>query len=254
MTASPLLKALGPLDRSDSTPKYLQVRRKLRDALENDALRPEDALPTERDLADELGVSRITIRKAIGALVDEGLLQRRQGAGTFVTDGRARIEKSSSRITSFSEDMIARGLTPRSQWIGRSDGFVTPEEALAMGLSPGSRVFRFSRIRFANDMPMALESSTIDAACLESAEAVETSLYEALAAKGKRPVRALQRLRAIAFDEERAALLGLPPGSPGLLIERRGFDRGGRLIELTTSYYRGDAYDFVAELSDQSAT
>ncbi|MEJ5978832.1 GntR family transcriptional regulator [Novosphingobium sp. PS1R-30] len=245
-----MLKTFGRLDDTDATPKYMQIERMLRAALASDSLRPEDALPTERDLAEELGVSRITIRKAIGALVDEGLLHRRHGAGTFVAGNVDRIEKSSSKISSFSEDMIARGLKPRSEWVSKSNGSVTPEEAINMGLSPGTPVYRFNRIRFADDLPMALEYSTIDATCLASIDTVDASLYEALAQAGHRPTRALQRLRAIGFDDDRAALLGMPSGSPGLLIERRGFTKAGRLIELTTSYYRGDAYDFVAELSD----
>jgi GntR family transcriptional regulator len=243
-------KDIGKLNAQDATPKYLQVQRLLRDAIACHELSPQDALPTERDLADELGVSRITIRKAIGVLVEEGLLRRRQGAGTFVAVAAARIEKSFSRISSFSEDMEARGLTPRSEWIGRTSGLVTPEEALNMGLSPGAPVFRFNRIRYANEMPMALEYSTIDRSCLPSLDAVDSSLYRALEETGNRPSRALQRLRAIVFDEARAALLDMEAGSAGLLIERRGFLKNGRLIELTTSYYRGDAYDFLAELSD----
>jgi GntR family transcriptional regulator len=245
-----MLTTFRQLDDSDATPKYMQVERMLREALATDALRPQDALPAERDLAEELGVSRITIRKAIGTLVDEGLLHRRHGAGTFVTGSAQRIEKSSSKISSFSEDMAARGLRSHSEWISRSSGSVTPEESINMGLSPGAPVFRFNRIRYADELPMALEYSTIDANCLRSLDAVESSLYKALAETGNRPTRALQRLRAIAFDEGRAELLKMPLGSPGLLIERRGFLKNGRLVELTTSYYRGDAYDFVAELSD----
>ena len=89
--------------------------------------------------------------------------------------------------------------------------------------------------------------------CLDSKEDVETSLYEALERHGHRPVRALQRLRAVSFAEEQARLLGVAEGAPGLLIERRGFLRDGRAVEFTQSYYRGDAYDFVAELNDGAA-
>ena len=100
---------------------------------------------------------------------------------------------------------------------------------------------------------MALEYSTVPGFCLPSKEAVESSLYEALAASGHRPARALQRLRAVLFTDEQAKLLGVSEGAPGLLIERRGFLRDGRAVEFTQSYYRGDAYDFVAELNDVTA-
>ena len=132
------------------------------------------------------------------------MLVRRQGSGTFVS---ARVEKNFSKLTSFSEDMRARGRTPRSVWLKKSAGSVTPEEALALRSSPGTPVYRFHRIRFADDAPMALEYATVLASCLPSLEAVESSLYEALERAGNRPVRALQRLRAVLFTAEQAELL-----------------------------------------------
>ena len=95
---------------------------------------------------------------------------------------------------------------------------------------------------------MALEFSTIAGDCLASPDDVGNSLYEALERTGHRPVRALQRLRAVPFGTQHAKMLGVDTGQPGLLIERRGFLADGRVVEYTRSYYRGDAYDFVAEL------
>jgi GntR family transcriptional regulator len=241
---------IGNLDEQPHGPLYLKLHRALKQAIVEKRLSPDQALPAERDMALDFNISRITVRKAIQELVDEGLVSRRHGAGTFVA---ARVEKNFSKLSSFSEDMAARGWTARSTWLRRSEGTVTPEESLTLGLSPGSSVYRFHRIRFADDEPMALEYSTVPAYCLGSKEAVETSLYEALEATGHRPVRALQRLRAVLFDDEQCQLLGLQPGAPGLLIERRGFLRDGRSVEVTQSYYRGDTYDFVAELSVGSA-
>ena len=239
-------QVIGDLDDHGRAPLYQQLQRALRRAINEKKLSADDALPPERDIADELGVSRVTVRKAIDALVTEGLITRRQGAGTFIA---ARVEKSFSKLSSFSEDMISRGRAPHSAWLRRSEGSVTPEESLTLGLSPGTAVYRFNRIRYADGAPMALEYSTIPASCLPSPDAVETSLYGALEAHGARPVRALQRLRAVLFSAEQAELLGLPDGAPGLLIERRGFLRDGRPVEFTQSFYRGDAYDFVAELN-----
>ena len=241
---------IGPLDARRPAPLYQQLREAVREAIEHRALKANDALPAERDLAQVLDVSRITVRKAFDALVAEGLLTRRQGAGTFVA---ARVEKSFSRLTSFTEDMAARGWTVTSEWISRSKGTVTPEEALTLGLSPGTPVYRFHRIRYADGAPMALEHSTIPAACLPSIDAVDRSLYQALEETGSRPVRALQRLRAVLFTAEQADLLKGRAGDAGLLIERRGFAPGGQAVEVTQSYYRGDAYDFVAELNDGTA-
>ena len=237
---------IGKLDEQGRAPLYQQLRRALRDAIADNRLAAEEALPPERNLAEDLGVSRITVRKALDALVSEGMLTRRQGAGTFVAK---RVEKNFSKLTSFSEDMISRGRKPESSWLGRSAGTANPEESLTLGLSPGAQVYRFSRIRFADGEPMALEYSTVPGFCLPAETAVSESLYEALEAHGGRPVRALQRLRAILFVGDKARLLGLEDGAPGLLIERRGFLKDGRSIEFTQSYYRGDAYDFVAELN-----
>ena len=237
---------LGALDETSSLPLYKQLQRALRHAIETRVLGPDDALPPERDLATDFSISRITVRKAIDGLVREGLLVRRQGSGTFV---RARVEKNFSKLTSFSEDMRARGRNPRSVWLRKSAGTVTPGESLTLRASPGTPVYRFHRIRFADDVPMALEYATILAECLPSLDAVESSLYVALERAGNRPVRALQRLRAVLFTAEQAELLQAQEKDPGLLVERLGFLTDGRTAEFTQSYYRGDIYDFVAELS-----
>ena len=244
-----LSQAVGKLDEASRLPLYQQLQRALRHAIESHVLGPDDALPPERDLASDFRVSRITVRKAIDGLVSEGLLVRRQGSGTFV---RARVEKNFSKLTSFSEDMRARGRNPRSVWLRRTSGTVTPEEALTLRASPGTPVYRFNRIRFADDVPMALEYATILADCLPSIDAVESSLYTALEATGNRPVRALQRLRAVLFSAEQAELLRAKERDAGLLVERLGFLDDGRAVEFTQSFYRGDIYDFVAELSVSS--
>jgi GntR family transcriptional regulator len=241
-----LADLLGTLDPGSNQPLYQQLQRGLREAIERRILGPEDALPSERQLATELGVSRITVRKAIDGLAAEGLLVSRQGSGNFVS---ARIDKNFAKLTSFHEDMVSRGRTPRSEWLKRAEGSVLPDEALKLALSPGTLVYRFHRLRYADEAPMALEYATVVASCLPSLDSVHESLYEALERVGNRPVRALQRLRALLLDKEQARLLKAQPGDAGLLVERLGFLRDGRAVELSHSYYRGDTYDFVAELS-----
>src|SRR5277367_5488060 len=228
-----LAKITGPLDGQGNLPLYQELQRVLRKAIDARVLGPDDALPSERDLATDFAVSRITVRKALDGLVADGLLVRRQGAGNFVS---ARVDKNFAMLTSFSEDMRARGRTPHSIWLKRAAGTGTP-------------VFRFNRIRCADDAPMALEYATIVATALPSLEAVDASLYEALERAGHRPVRALQRLRAVLITSEQAELLKAKAGDAGLLVERLGSLPDGRAIEFSQSYYRGDTYDFVAELS-----
>lgn len=238
---------VGPLDGQDRQPLYQQLQRALRAAIDKKILSPDDALPAERDLAEDFSISRITVRKALDGLVSEGLLTRRHGAGTFVA---GRVEKNFSMLTSFSEDMTARGRVPHSEWLRRADGAVTPEESLTLGLSPGTRVYRFHRIRFADGAPMSLEYATVPAFALPNLNAVQDSLYAALERSGHRPKRALQRLRAVLFTAEQARLLEANEGDAGLLVERRGFLADGRPVEISQSFYRGDTYDFVAELGD----
>src|SRR5262245_36305068 len=228
-------------------PLYQQLERALRDAIDKQVLAPGDPLPAERELAEDFSVSRITIRNALDGLVSEGLLTRRHGAGTFVA---SRVEKNFSKLTSFSEDMTARGRVPRSVWLRRAEGAVTPEEALTLGLSPGTPVYRFHRIRLADDAPMALEFTTVPGFCLPNINAVQESLYVALERSGYRPRRALQRLRAVLFGREHAELLQVNEKDAGLLVERRGFLSDGRAVEFSQTYYRGDTYDVIAELSD----
>jgi len=234
------------LDPEGRLPLYQQLQRALREAIETRVLAPDEVLPSERQLAADLKISRITVRKAIDALSAEGYLVRRQGAGNFVG---ARIDKNFAKLTSFSEDMRSRGRSPRSVWIKRSEGTVNPEEALKLALSPGTLVYRYHRVRFADEVPMVVESATVVAAFLPSLDSVGDSLYEALEGGGNRPVRALQRLRALLLNAEQAALLDARKGDAGLLVERLGYLRDGRAVELTQSVFRGDTYDFFAELS-----
>lgn len=236
------VERVGRLSAEDSAPLYLQLQRVLRQAIESQILAADEALPAERDLAEAFEVSRVTVRKALDGLVDAGLLTRRHGAGTFVA---TRVEKNFATITSFTEDMQARGRHPHSEWLARSEGLVTPEEAMALGLSPGTRVFRFTRIRYADEQSMALEYSTIPASFLGQLDAVDESLYAALG--NARPMRVLQRLRAVLFSAEQAELLGIDAGAPALEVERRGYAQDGRTVEFTRSLYRGDSYDYVAE-------
>lgn len=225
---------------------WLRVRRLIERAIGDGTLVPGSALPSERDLATLLDLSRVTVRKAIAGLVDDGVLIQRHGAGTFVA---GRIVKSFSRLTSFSDDLRARGMKPRSVFLERSLGEVTPDESMALSLSPGTRVARIFRLRYAGEQPLAIERTAVPQSFLPDPQLVTSSLYETLDKYGCRPQRALQRLRAVNFDADQAAQLNVPAGAAGLLIERRSFLDDGRAVEFTCSWYRGDAYDFVAELT-----
>jgi GntR family transcriptional regulator len=192
------------------------------------------------------GFSRVTVRRALADLASRGLVRAKAGSGTYFGE---RIVRSLSRLTGFTEDLRERGLNPRVKFIERSAGEATSEEALALLVPPGTPVIRLRRLRFGDDRALALERTVVPRQLLPDPEAVQESLYETLEATGHRPTRALQRLRATAIEGDAARLMKVPVGTPGLEIERRAFLADGRAVEFTRSIYRGDAYDFVAELT-----
>ena len=239
----------GALAQGDPAPLYLRLQKHIRGAIQRGDLQPLDALPGERDIAEAFGVSRVTVRKALSALVESGLLRQRQGSGTFVAPAVRKVEQPLSRLTSFSEDMRLRGLEPTVTWLGREVSLPSPVEAMRLMLSPSEKVSRLRRLRLAGGVPMAIELATVPARYLPDPDLVGPSLYAVLEAAGVRPVRALQRLSAANLTAENAALLGVATGAAALAIERVSFLASRQPVEFTQSWYRGDAYDFVAELS-----
>jgi GntR family transcriptional regulator len=183
------------------------------------------------------------LRESLHELIREGV------AGPGGTLPAERIVRSFSRLTSFTDDLRARGLDPRVVFLERAVGEATTDEAMALAVSPGSGVVRLHRLRSAGESPLAVERTVVPQSILPSADAVAVSLYETLEALGVPPHRALQRLRAVAVDAATAELLDLPSGRPGPQIERRAFLADGRPVEFTRSVYRADADDFVAELT-----
>ncbi|MCF3643343.1 GntR family transcriptional regulator [Rhizobium sp. TRM95111] len=241
------------LQAGGSGPLYLKLRQSLEAAINSGKLNHGDALPPERDLADFANISRVTVRKAVDDLVKDGLLVRRHGSGTFVVKPVSKVQQSLSRLTSFTEDMARRGLTTRAQWLDRGLFHPSPDEMMILGLPADALVARLGRLRIADDMPLAIERACISSEFLPDPQQVTDSLYAALQKRGCRPVRAVQRISACNIKDTDGAMLGVAPGSAGLSIERVSYLPSGRVVEFTRSLYRGDAYDFVAELtlSDQ---
>jgi len=243
---------LGPLNSAEPTPLYIQLASNLRLAMKNQDLTPNEMLPNERALARQLEISRVTVRNALRRLEDEGLLERRQGAGTFVVDASRKhsvIEKDFAQLSSFSEDIInSNGIATSRVLLSEVSG-ASAQEAFQLGLPEGEDVWRLNRLRLANDIPLAVEFSIVPATALAGSRSFEGSLYEALARQNNRPTRALQRLRAGTFGKDISALLEQPGAVVGLHIQRRGFLPSGIQVEFTNSYYRGDAYEFFSEVS-----
>jgi GntR family transcriptional regulator len=247
MTAS--LFTPGSLAVPDGGPLYLRLQSMIRAGIAEGRLQPNDALPAERDLAAHLGVSRVTVRKALRGLVDEGVLRQRHGSGTFVSRGGDRVEQPLSRLTSFTEDIRRSGRVPGTRWLERSVGLPSAAEAEILGIAPATRITRLSRLRLVDGDPIAIEAAIVPSSAVPDPARLEASLYDALAAAGMQPVRAVQRLGAVSLDGANAALLGVAPGAAAVAIERVAYLADGSVIEFTRSHYRGDACDFIAELN-----
>lgn len=235
-------------DAPAAGPLYLQLQRRLAEAVAAGRLAPGQSLPAERDMASMTGLSRVTVRKAVQALAGAGVLVQRHGSGTFVAPKVERLHQALSLLTSFTEDMARRGKTVDSLWVSRSIKPPAPEEVMALGLGGGSLVARLDRVRRSDGVPLAIERAAISAEDLPDPLEVTTSLYAVLDARGLRPMRAVQRISAASLDARDAALLEVSAGAAALRIERVGYLPSGRVVEFTRSLYRGDAYDFAVEL------
>jgi GntR family transcriptional regulator len=224
-------------------PLYRRLETALRRTIADRAPEGGTALPGERVIAETLSLSRVTVRRAFALLEKEGLISRRHGARTEIA---ARVEKALPALTSFSEDLRARGLVPGCVWISRRITRPSPAEAMALG--GDGAVVRMRRVRTADGIPIAIEQAAVPAALLPSPDIVGESLYEALAGLGLEPQRALQRMRAEVAGAEDARLLRCEEGSPILFTERRCFLADDRIVEHCETRYRGDVYEFLFEL------
>ncbi|MEM1237418.1 MAG: GntR family transcriptional regulator [Pseudomonadota bacterium] len=229
-------------------PRYVQLRRRLIEGIEAGVLAPNTSLPPERELADITDLSRVTVRKALQELVREGVIEQRQGSGSYIRDQLGRVEQSLSHLTSFTEDMANRGMQTTSKWLERGVFEPSAQEIAALGLGPDEQVARIYRLRQADGHPLALERAALPLSILPNPTEITTSLYEVLERSGLRPARAQQKISAINVEAREAELLNVHEGAAGLSIVRTSFLADGRVAELTRSLYRGDAYDFVAEL------
>src|SRR5450830_974162 len=212
------------VDLNDNSPLYMQLARKLTQDVREGRYQADQALPSERALSEQLDISRVTARKAIDQLVEQGLVVRRRGSGNYIAP---RIEQPLSTLSSFSEQLQQRGYTPRSHWLRREIAAADADEQLTLGLSPGERVARLERLRLADEVVMAYETSVIPASVLPRPESVGGSLYETLAQSGNLPVRALQHIRAMNAPALLASQLGIPEGQAVLFITRIGYLESG---------------------------
>lgn len=231
----------------EGTPLYLQLARSLREHISSGGIDPGSALPSERDLSEMAGLSRVTVRKGIEQLIEEGVLIRKQGSGTFVA---RRIEAPGAKLSSFSDDTRSRGEDPGVVWIYKSYAQPTEEEAAALDVPLATKVARLGRVRLAGGEPLAIEHAVIPAIFMPDLESLGDSLYQALEGHGYRPTSGTQRVRASLATPTEAGILSVAQNSEVLRIDRRTRIPDGRIVEFTRSVYRGDRYEFVTELNE----
>jgi GntR family transcriptional regulator len=231
-------------------PRYHQLKEIIRESVLSGDLKPGDLVPSERELSERYGVSRMTARQSIVELTHEGLLYRRQGKGTFVA--WPKIAQQLTALTGFTQDIRARGQRPGTRILEMGMVAVEGTAALRLQVPAGQRVLRLYRVRLADDEPLALERSLVSFFGCEKlldADLVATSLYSLLETRyGLPPVEADQELEAGLAAEPEAGLLEIAPGSPVLLLRRTTYTERHQPIEYAESVYRGDKYSFHSRL------
>jgi GntR family transcriptional regulator len=208
-----------------------------------------DAIPSERQLGVDLGVSRLTVRAALDELVREGYLVRRRGAGTFVAE--PKVAKGID-VSSFSDDMRRRGLVPASRTLDLREVPAGARLGRLLHVSPAEPVLSIKRLRLADGEPMAIELLNVRASLvpgLTGDDLEQSSFYDLLASRYEVEIVAgTQTVEPTVTNDEESAVLGVPLHSPALLFERVTRTITGDVVEFTTSTYRGDRYRLVTEL------
>jgi GntR family transcriptional regulator len=238
------------IDKNSPVPMYYQIMNLLREKIAEGEYPVDSTLPPERELVETYKVSRMTVRQAISELVNEGILVRRKGIGTFVAP--PKIEQALSGLTSFTEDMAQRGMKAGSRVLSFKETMPDATLRKTLGLNADEPIFECVRLRLADDEPMALETTALLAAIcpdLTREDLENQSLYKVLEERcGVRLEYATQSLEPILASPHEAALLHVQPGVPLLVMHRVTYDQDGRAFEHVKSFYRGDRYKFVTEL------
>jgi GntR family transcriptional regulator len=217
-------------------PAHLQIERALARAIDRGGLAPGDRLPAERELAERYGVSRMTLRQALGALEQRGRLVRTKGryGGTFVAAPKLELTGTSA----LSDQLRGLGVAAGARVLSAIERDAEPDEALL-----GRRVYAIERVRLANGEPVALERGAYAAEAFPGLldGPLDGSLYEQIRARyDEVPARAHERLEPALARPDEARALGIEPGAPVMLVERTAYSAAGRPLERSHDVFRGD--------------
>jgi DNA-binding GntR family transcriptional regulator len=232
------------VDRLSPVPLYYQVSTQLQEMIESGGLPVGSRLENEIDLADSLGVSRPTLRRAISYLVEQGLLVRRRGIGTQVVQPKVRrpIE-----LSSLYDDLRKSGRSPRTQVLSLEVRPATDALALTLGIAEGAPVAHLDRLRYDGEEPLALMHNVIpvDVLRLEAPDLEAHGLYHLLRAAGAEPRMATETIGARAATSAEARTLADSRGAPLLTMSRTAWDADRRAVEYGSHVYRASRYSFT---------
>ena len=241
---------MSAIYRNSPLPRYYQLREIMRDRIRSGEWKPGDLIPSERELSEQYGISRMTARQAITDLVNEGLFYREQGKGTFVI--QRKITQQLLQLTGFTEDIRARGQRPGTKVLSAEMFPADEVTAEKLHIAPGTLIFRLQRLRLADDEPLAIElSQTSFKGCerLLDEDLESNSLYRMLETKyGVQLMEADQELEAGLAGSEEAALLKISIGSPVLFTRRITYTERNQPIEYAKAVYCGNKYTFYTHL------
>ena len=238
------------VDRSSPVPLYFQVAGQLEQAINDGVLAPGERVPNEMVLADELGVSRPTMRQALQTLVDKGMLVRKRGVGTQVV--KAQIRRP-VELTSLNDDLVRTGRDPSTQVLSIKRAAVDAAEAAELRIKPGDEVWQVERLRLIGEQPLALMANVIPCSVLDLSkiDLTERGLYETLRAAGIHVRVAHQEIGCRRADAREARLLSERRGAPLLTMRRTAYDDAGNAVELGEHAYRPALYSFEVTLVDR---
>lgn len=250
MADRPTIEVPITIRRDGGSPLYVQVAEQLRAAVDSGLLRPGDPFENEVALAERLGLSRPTIRRAIAELVGQGLLLRRRGAGTIVANRQIHRR---AELSSLYDDLTRAGETPHTQVLDLNT-VTDPRAATALGLDESTPLWCLHRLRTAGGRPFALMTNWVPVTALPDADADALSdrgLYALLRERGIRPVVARQSIGARRADAAERRLLELGRTDPVLTMTRAAFDAAGIPVEFGDHIYRADSYTIDVTLDDR---
>ncbi len=242
--------------KSDGIPLHYQIKQQIRDLIDSNTWQHGMQIPTELELCESFGVSRTTIRQALQTLVNDGLLERHRGKGTFVC--RPKLEQPMTNVYSLHRFLLSRGLTPETRVLELKHAIARSHTASSLRVDAGAPVWKLTRLRLGSGRPMAIDTSWLPTSIWPQFDLQDLegrSLYDILFTRhGRRVKRAQEVWEPVLLDSYEAEILESKQGSPAFLIERTTYDEADTPVEFTKTIVPGDRMRFSVNLEEDTVT